>query len=128
MDVTRRSRTCALSSRAARRTERPDPGLRLLTKVLRELVTTQRFANFADLKHAFRRRLTALRIPYQPQEFDDAYALVGSNVRLVQLAMPATRRVVERVEDDRGFSKAEAAAFMAELPGLVRSMDAGGAR
>src|SRR5829696_2548249 len=61
-------------------------GLRLLSKLLRDLVTVDRFSCYPDLKDAFRRRLLALRIRYQPHEFDDAHTLVGSNLRLIDSA------------------------------------------
>lgn len=118
-DVLRTIRTCAPSTRAAH--QPAETGLRLLSKVLRQVATAQRFTTYGELKEAFRAQLRQLRIRYQQHEFDDVFAIVGSNVRLVTLAAPAARAF--HVEPERrGFSKTEAAAFMAQLPGLVKTI------
>lgn len=120
MDITRRSRTCAPKTRAAH--QPVENRLRLLSKVLREVATSHRFASYADLKDAFRRRLIALAIQYPQRTFDEAFTVVGSNTHLVQrrrFAGPVRR---ERIDIERGLSRAEAGAWMAQLPGAVRAM------
>lgn len=120
MVTDRRSRTCAPEN--ARSHQPVENGLRLLTKVLRQVATSQRFTSYTDVKHAFRQQLGVLRVRYQQHEFDDAFGLVGSNRRLWH-EPPAPQRTwhVEHL-DTRGFSKAEAAQFMSELPGVIRAM------
>ena len=72
---------------------------------------SRRFTSYADLKDAFRRQLVAFGIRrYQQHEFNDVFAIVGSNVRLVHLEAPSPRSF--HVEPERrGFSKVEARAF-----------------
>ncbi len=60
-----------------------DSRLRLIAKLLREIVTSRLFPEFADVKDALRRRLSSLRITYTAREFDDAYSVVGSNLPIV---------------------------------------------
>ena len=81
--------------------------LRLITKLLRELVTTQRFADYADLKDALRHRLSKLRIRYQQSEFDDAYPLVASNVPLVS-ERARVRAPITPDAENQGLSRADA--------------------
>ena len=93
--------------------ELPDPTQSrklLIAKVVREVATSQRWADFPDMKDALRKRLAALRIPYQPSEFDDAISLVQSNIRLVSDTLerkPARRS--ERPDDARPLNRFEAA-------------------
>lgn len=118
MVVDRRSRTCAPNARAA--VQPVENGLRLLSKVLRQVARSRPFTSYTDLRDAFREQLRTLRIRYAQCEFDDAFSVVGSNLRLVDLAPAPRRSFVE--PESRGFSRSEAAAFMAQLPGLVKAM------
>jgi len=88
--------------------------LRLLTKILRELVTRQRFTEYADLEDAFRRRLNAFQIRYRECDFCDAHSLLQSHVRLVQVPAPRPFHV-EPEAVDRGPSRAEATAILRRL-------------
>lgn len=92
---------------------RTTPGLRLLTKVLRELVTRQRFTSFADVKAAFRLRLSRLVIRYRQDEFDDAYSLVGSNTSIVHQEAPRLPTAVVPTHD--GLSREDAAIVLNQL-------------
>lgn len=62
---------------------------RLIAKVLRDLVSTETFASYADLKDALRRRLARLRIRYPQADFDDAISVIASNVALVDAPPPS---------------------------------------
>lgn len=88
--------------------------IRLIVKLLREVVTRQRFTEYSDVKDALRRKLSALRIRYQQREFDDAYPIVASNLPLVRLpAKPVV--MVERLEENRSLSRYDAAEAMAQI-------------
>lgn len=92
-----------------------------MTKILREVATSERFSEFSALKVAFLRRLCELQVRYRQCDFDDAFAVVSSNVTLVHLA-PALRVChVERPEGE-AFSRKDAERFWSELPGLVKAM------
>lgn len=120
-EVIRRSRTSPQEPRRA--LHDGNPRLRLIAKVVRQLVTAERFTTFADLKYALRLRLGVLRIPYQQHEFDDACSLVASNQRIVHLPAPPVCHV-EHSADARPLTRAEASAFMAQLPGLIKALPA----
>lgn len=115
MDVTRRSRTCAPRPRAAHHPV--ENGLRLLTKVLRDVVTQRRFTSYTDLKDAYLTRVRELRIRYAQADFDDAYSLVGSNRTLVHVAAAAPRR--QDPPAPRPISRHEAQDLLAQMPGIA---------
>lgn len=87
--------------------------VRIIVKLLRELVTRQRFTEYADLKDALRRKLSKLRIRYSAAEFDSAWPIVASNKPLVDV--PPTRVMVERPVEDLAVSKVDAAAALAQI-------------
>ena len=71
---------------------------RLIAKVLREFVATERFASYADLKDALRRRLVRLRIRrYEQGDFDHAITVVASNTALVGVSAAPRRDPVPPV-------------------------------
>jgi hypothetical protein len=57
---------------------------RLIARVLREVLATERFETIADLKDALKARCARLRIRYQPDDITRALDLVESNRPLVQ--------------------------------------------
>jgi hypothetical protein len=69
---------------------------RLIARVIRDILKNQTFEEYADFKDALRRRLSVLRIPYQPADFDDAITAVATNARIVSPRKPERPRVVVR--------------------------------
>src|SRR4051812_33472909 len=61
---------------------------RLIATLARDVAAHEDFASYPDFKDALRRRLLALRIRYQPSEFDAAVSLVTSNARLWRTPVP----------------------------------------
>lgn len=61
---------------------------RLIAKVIRDLIATERFEAFADFRDQLRRRLIAMKIRYTQAEFDAAITLVASNTALTQPKQP----------------------------------------
>lgn len=117
-DVDREIRTCAPRTRAAHQPVKN--GLRLLSKVLRQVATSQRFTTYGELKDAFRSQLRRLDIRYQQHAFDDVFAIVGSSVPLVHRAAPAPRSIPAEPEH-RGFTKAEARTFFERVTKFGRA-------
>jgi len=86
--------------------------MRLLAKILRELVAQASYEGYADLKTDFRQRLVKLRIRCRQCEFDDVISLVGSSVRFMH-AKPPTRTSVAPAPAP--LSRSEAARLFAVL-------------
>ena len=93
-----------------------DPQSRLLAKLVRELLATEKFATFACLTDALKWRCARLKIRPTDDAINGAYALIGSNRSLVTATSVSARvRHVERPDDVRPISKAEATAILRRL-------------
>jgi len=57
---------------------------RLIVRVIRDVLRAESFASIADLKDATKRKLRALKIPYEPADLDAALTIVASNRPLVE--------------------------------------------
>lgn len=86
---------------------------RLIAKLLRDLIRGNRFAEYADLRDALRRRLGRLRIRYRPADFDDAITTVQSNAALVDARGPSAS--TPQLTDERPLTSADAAAILSAV-------------
>lgn len=85
---------------------------RLLAKLVRELITRDRFESWADLTDALKCRCARLRIRPTPDDISEAFRLVESNTALVgHLPAPV---VAARVPDVT-FSRGEAVMLLRDV-------------
>ncbi len=93
-----------------------DSRVRLVAKVLRELIRTEHFEYMGDLKDVLYRRLSELHIAVEPRHVDEALSQVGSNILLVQHPMmPKRRRLVAKdtlESEPSWFTREEAAELL----------------
>lgn len=96
---------------------------RLVARILRELLASERFDDLADMTAALKTRLARLKIRVTPAELSDAYAMVASNRALVQLpaTVHAVRRGRERLFDAPSLPRYEAAQIYAGLMSRYRA-------
>lgn len=107
--------------------------VRLVAKVVRELLKAQSFTCESDLREALKTRCARLHLTAQGTRgynelVDRAIALVATNTRVVSEAVQR-RQAVARREDGRPLTRVEASALLAQLQARVplggpRSMDA----
>jgi hypothetical protein len=57
---------------------------RLLARIVRTVLASERFDSLADLTDALKYRCAQLRVPWTPHDITDAYRLIGSNTPLVR--------------------------------------------
>jgi hypothetical protein len=97
---------------------------RLLARLLRELLATEKFESLADLTEALKCRCAKLRIRWTPDDISHAYRLIESNTSLPGLTpLKPIRHItpLERVEDDvRPITRAEAAELWPRIVAAVQ--------
>ena len=75
----------SISTSRTKRARFPQPrNAPLLARVVRTLLTSERFESLADLTDALKYRCAQLRISWAPHDITDAYRLVSSNTTLVR--------------------------------------------
>jgi hypothetical protein len=92
---------------------------RLIAAVIRDVLATQRYEQFADFRDALRRRLAKLKIAYVEADFDHAITVVASNTELSPLSLPVGRKVTEAPPPPE-ISAIQAAELLARLGVNVR--------
>ena len=94
--------------------------VRLLVRVLQDVVRRETFTTYGDLVEAFKCRCAQLHIRYDAGLISEALDRLelGGQARLI--ALPVTRRLEERPPEPEVFSKAEAATLAARLQIAVR--------
>ncbi len=90
----------------------------MVAAVVRDVIERQRFTDFGTLRDAVEARCRDLRLSCTRAQVERALDLVSSNTALVHPTAPV--QTVNRPTGSIGFSKTQAAAFMAELPGLLK--------
>jgi hypothetical protein len=81
-----------MTEMSKKNTEPTDPTARLLARILRSLLASERFDDRTDLVDALKFRLARLRIPYHPDHLDHALRMVASNRWLTTRERPAPHR------------------------------------
>jgi hypothetical protein len=96
---------------------------RLIARVLRDILASERFENLADMTDVLKTRLAKLKIHVTPADLSEAYAMVESNRSLVPLpkTIHAIRRGRERLFDTPSIHRDEAAKTYASLMTRYRS-------
>jgi hypothetical protein len=95
---------------------------RLLARLVRDLLATEKFESLADLTEALKCRCARLKIRWTPDDIGDAYRLIESNTALPGAPIKRVRRIthIERIEDDvRPITRAKAAELWPRLVAAV---------
>jgi hypothetical protein len=79
---------------------------RLLAKLVREALTSERFESLADLTDALKFRCARLKIPYSADAISDAFRLIASNRSL--LDRPVTPELGRQPVQSLPLSRVEA--------------------
>jgi len=87
--------------------------VRLIAKIIRDLIATSRFESFLELTDALHRRLHRLRIRHTQAEFDDAINLVAASAPLVVPPPPAV--AAEPPSEEPPISRADAPGVLADV-------------
>jgi hypothetical protein len=101
---------------------------RLLAKLLRGLLAREQFATLADLTAALKTECARLRIRWTNDAISDAYRVIDSNTPLLSLGRRSrvSHERVERVEEARPPSRADAEAILARVYAGLARHEAGG--
>lgn len=100
---------------------RPDPGERLVARVVRDILSQGRFDSIAALKDAVRDRCKALGMSCPIDALDRGLDLVGSNAHLV--VVPPAAPSIARPPDPPAINDAEARSILARLAVHLKGVD-----